>query len=71
VSVQGDKRFGTGSGVTELDLGVRLRYDIRREVGPYVGLSWLRNFGETASIARFEGETFDTIAFVAGFQLWW
>ena len=71
VSIQGDKRLGTGSGVTELDLGLRLRYEIRREFAPYVGVSWLRNFGETASIARSEGETFDTFALVAGLRLWW
>src|SRR5581483_3664753 len=71
VSIQGDKRFSTGSGVTELDLGLRLRYEIRREIAPYIGISWLRSFGETAQIARSEGETADTIAFVAGLQLWW
>ncbi len=71
VSIQGDEKFGTGSGVNELDLGLRLRYEIRREFAPYIGVSWLRNFGETASIARSEGETFDTFAFVAGLRLWW
>jgi len=70
VSVQGDDRFGTGSGVTETDIGLRLRYDIRREIGPYIGISWLRNYGETARIAREEGEAQDTFSFVAGLRLW-
>lgn len=40
-----------GSGVNETDLDVRLRYEIRREVAPYVGVSWSREYGQTASLA--------------------
>ncbi len=71
VSVQGDERFGTGSGVTETDIGLRLRYEIRREIAPYIGVSWLRAYGETARISREEGETTDTVALVLGLRLWW
>ncbi len=71
VSVQGDDRFGTGSGVTETDIGLRLRYEIRREIAPYIGVSWLRSYGETARISRQEGEATDTVAFVLGLRLWW
>ena len=71
VSVQGDDRFGTGSGVTETDIGLRLRYEIRREIAPYIGVSWLKKYGETARIAREEGETSDTVALVVGLRLWW
>ena len=71
VSLQGDDRFGTGEGVTETDIGLRLRYEIRREIAPYIGVSWLRSYGETARIARLEGETSDTVAVVAGLRLWW
>ncbi len=71
VSVQGDDRFGTGSGVTETDIGLRLRYEIRREIAPYIGVSWLRSYGETARISRQEGEATDTVALVLGLRLWW
>ena len=71
VSLQGDDRFGTGSGVTETDIGLRLRYEIAREIAPYIGVSWLRSYGETARIARQEGETTDTVALVIGLRLWW
>ena len=71
VSVQGDDRFGTGSGVTETDIGLRLRYEIRREIAPYVGVSWLRSYGETARISRHDGEPTDTVALVLGLRLWW
>ncbi len=71
VTIQGDRRFETGAGGSQIDLGVRLRYDIRREIQPYVGLSWLRSFGANARLAREGGETYDTIGLVAGLQLWW
>lgn len=71
VSLQGDDRFGTGSGVTETDIGLRLRYEIRREIAPYVGVSWQRSYGETARISRQEGEATDTVALVLGLRLWW
>lgn len=71
VSVQGDDRFGTGSGVTETDIGLRLRYEIAREIAPYIGVSWLRSYGETARISRREGEASDTVALVVGLRLWW
>jgi copper resistance protein B len=71
ISFQGDDRFRTGEGVTETDLGIRLRYEFRREIAPYIGVSWLRNYGETARLAEQEGESSDKIAFVAGLRLWW
>ena len=70
-SLQGDDRFGTGKGVTETDIGLRLRYEIRREIAPYIGVSWLKQYGETPRIARQEGETTDTVALVLGLRLWW
>ncbi len=71
VSVQGDDRFGTGSGVNETDIGLRLRYEIRREIAPYIGVSWQKKYGGTARFARNEGETADTVALVVGLRLWW
>ncbi len=71
VSVQGDDRFGAGTGVTETDIGLRLRYEIRREIAPYIGVSWSKQYGETARIARQQGEISDTVALVVGLRLWW
>ena len=71
VSLQDDDRFGTGSGVTETDIGLRLRYEIRREIAPYIGVSWLKQYGETARISRQEGESTDSVSFVIGLRLWW
>ena len=70
ISLQGDDRFGTGSGVTETEIGLRLRYEITREVAPYIGVTWLRSYGQTGRIARQQGESSDTVAFVAGIRIW-
>lgn len=71
VSLSGDDRFGTGEGVTETDIGVRLRYEISREFAPYIGVSWLNTHGETARLGRRSGESSGTVAFVAGIRFWW
>jgi copper resistance protein B len=34
--------WGIGSGLSSVELGLRLRYEIRREVAPYVGVEWTR-----------------------------
>ena len=70
ISFKGDDRFGTGEGVTETDIGLRLRYEIAREIAPYIGVSWLRNYGQTGRIARQQGESSDAVAFVAGIRIW-
>jgi copper resistance protein B len=71
VTIQGDPRFTTGRGGSEIDSGVRLRYAIRQEIQPYVGVSWLRELGANARLAREAGEPYDRIGLVAGLQLWW
>ena len=71
VSLDGDQRFGTGDGLNDIEIGLRLRYEIRREFAPYIGVSWGRSFGDTASLARAAGEPVDNVSFVAGVRLWW
>lgn len=65
-----DKETGTGSGLSDLELGLRLRYEIRREFAPYIGVNWTRKFGNTADYARDEGEDTDDVQFVAGVRAW-
>ena len=60
-----------GAGFTELETGVRLRYEIKREIAPYIGVSWSRTLGETASIARGLGEKEDAVSAVIGVRLWY
>ena len=70
VAFSNDSEIGAGSGFSDLELGLRLRYEIVREIAPYVGLHWERKFGNTADFARDEGEDIDSIFLVAGMRLW-
>ena len=64
-----DPATGVGSGLSDLELGLRLRYDLRlREVSPYVGVSWERKFGDTADYARAEGEPVEDTRLVVGLK---
>lgn len=65
-----DPENGIGSGFSDLELGVRLRYEIRREFAPYIGLHWERKFDQTADLAREAGEDPDDLMLVAGLRVW-
>ena len=59
-----------GSGLSNAELGLRLRYEIRREFAPYVGVSWDRRFGDTARYARADGDRATSKSIVAGVRVW-
>ena len=65
-----DPATKTGSGLSETELGVRLRYEIRREFAPYVGVEWSRKFGDTADFARAADESVRDTRYVAGIRFW-
>jgi len=70
VALQKVEEYGVGQGINDIELGARLRYEIRREFAPYIGVSWSRKFGETADLARAEGEDIDVTSLVVGVRLW-
>jgi copper resistance protein B len=65
-----DPANGIGSGLSEAGLGLRFRYEIRRELAPYVGVQWERKLGGTADLARNEGHDDSEVLFVAGLRAW-
>lgn len=66
-----DPARGIGKGLNDVELGLRLRYEIRREIAPYIGLTWTRKVGDTADFARARGEDASLFAIVAGIRLWY
>ena len=60
----------TGSGLSNAELGLRLRYEIRREFAPYIGVSWDRRFGRTADYWRAAGDNAQSTTFVVGLRTW-
>ncbi|MFP7753595.1 copper resistance protein B [Thermodesulfobacteriota bacterium B35] len=65
-----DPDTGTGSGLSDLELGLRLRYEIRREFAPYIGINWVHLYGDTADMARAGNRDVDDFRFVAGIRAW-
>ena len=59
-----------GSGLSDVELGLRLRYEISREFAPYIGVEWAKKLGDTARFARVAGEDADMVNFVAGIRFW-
>ena len=65
-----DPERGIGAGLSTTDLGFRLRYELRREVAPYIGVTWRNKWGKTADFAEEAGEGTGGARFVTGLRLW-
>lgn len=59
-----------GAGLTKLEAGMRLRYEFVREFAPYVGIGYEAKLGQTADIARAQGEDPDGFALLLGVRAW-
>jgi len=59
-----------GSGLSDLDAGLRLRYEISRKFAPYVGLTWEKRFAQTARLVQAAGERADDLRFTVGVRGW-
>jgi copper resistance protein B len=70
VAAQRSPELGIGRGINDAELGLRLRYEIRREFAPYVGVSWTSRFFETADFARARGDSIRSLGVVVGLRVW-
>ena len=66
LSAQNVRERGIGAGISDVELGLRLRYEIEREFAPYVGVSWERKLFRSARYARDEDESPAELSLVAG-----
>lgn len=64
-----DTERGVGAGLSELNAGLRLRYEIRRAFAPYVGIEWAGKYGDSADFARVAGEKDQETRYLAGVRL--
>src|SRR3569833_1036208 len=65
-----DPRRQIGAGLADIELSLRLRYEVRRELAPYLGMGWIRRFSGTAELARAAGEGTDELELIAGLRAW-
>jgi len=67
---ESDADIGIGKGLSDLELGLRLRYEITRHFAPYIGISTKREFGDTADFSQAVDENTRLTEAVAGIRLW-
>ena len=65
-----DPANGIGSGFSDIEAALRLRYEIRREFAPYIGVAWTRFYGATADLARAAGEDEEDVQIIVGLRVW-
>ena len=59
-----------GAGFSDIDTGLRLRYELDRKFAPYIGVVYQGKFGQTANFARQAGESTGDVRFVFGIRTW-
>lgn len=65
-----DESTGVGRGLADVELGLRLSYEIRRELAPYIGINWEKKYAKTADFARDEGEDTEDFQALVGLRFW-
>jgi copper resistance protein B len=70
IAFQDISALGVGSGLTDFEAGLRLRYEIEQEIAPYIGVEWRKQTGATGRFSRVSGDDPETISFVAGIRIW-
>ena len=59
-----------GAGFSDIDTGLRLRYEFSRKFAPYIGVVYQGKFGQTAIFARQTGESTGDFRFAFGVRVW-
>ncbi|MBY0408505.1 MAG: copper resistance protein B [Rickettsiales bacterium] len=67
-AAQSVQKTGAGSGVSNVELALRLRYEVRREFAPYIGISVDTELGKTADYSRARGDEPQQVSFVMGIR---
>lgn len=64
------KALGYASGLNEVEFGLRLRYELRREFAPYIGFSWSYTRGSSDAFGRRIDEEGWQFSLIAGVRAW-
>lgn len=70
LAAQDIPELAIGAGIDRIEAGVRLRYEIRREFAPYIGVEQEWRVGQSADYARDLGEDASVTNFVVGVRCW-
>lgn len=67
---QNSPEYHTGSGLSDMEAGLRLRYEFTPQFAPYIGVNYERKFGNTADFLRAKGESTGETMWVIGLHTW-
>lgn len=70
VALQDVPELAIGAGLSDAELGLRLRYQLSPIVAPYIGFEYEHAFGDTRDFRRAEGEKADSFNLLAGIRFW-
>jgi len=70
ISVQDIAEREIGAGLYKIEPGLRLRYEFVPEFAPYIGIDYEAKLGESADLARADGEDADGFKFLIGLRAW-
>jgi copper resistance protein B len=70
INGKADAAREAGAGLSATEFGIRVRYEIRRELAPYVGVTWHRTYFATADHHRAHREPVATARLVIGLRVW-
>ena len=69
-SLQDIPREHVGAGLSTAELGLRLRYQIKPNFAPYVGVGYEHSFGGTRRFLKEDGDDPSSLSFVVGLRTW-
>ena len=69
-AAQTTRSRGVGRGLSDAELGLRLRYEIARRFAPYIGVSYDARTGRSADLARERGDDATVTSLVGGVRFW-
>lgn len=67
---ENDRTRLVSSGLSNVEAGLRLRYEIAREFAPYIGVEWASFFGSAADYIRGQGKQPEEARFIVGVHFW-
>jgi copper resistance protein B len=70
IAFQDVPRLDVGRGLSTVEMGTRLRYEIKRQFAPYIGVNWAGSVGRTADFVSSRGDDPSNLIIVGGLRLW-
>jgi copper resistance protein B len=65
-----DPARAIGAGVADLEVGLRLRYELRREFAPYAGVVWARHYGASGNDLGAAAAGSNNFSLAVGLRVW-